>query len=395
MAAPASWIARSIREPQRRSSAAGHRSTGRGNGPRPEHGAEHAADAAQDPRRCDCRRRCRIALAATSMCDEAGLCRALGRGGAPDRVRMIGAWHRPIPAAAAQPPDELAARRRAETPAHVAASTRSPQKAGTERAASISNSTQSSSASASIRRDWSGVSPNPQAPCGPSSIWQRRLPTMQPSKTSAQYGAMPKSVGGRFSRCAAPRPRCNAAEPAVDGCRSCRASMQRGSTHSCTAARSPCCSAPTCRCAPGPTRTSAPRISSASARFCMYKAFAMNLNSNQAADWADLFDDWMSAARCEGPRDPRVLPFHIFRPQRTSGEPVALDQPEERQLFRSRHYRNAAWVDADDRRWAPAEAHARHGREPQIVGNTPLPLGFHWDVKKDNATKIFTPDAVW
>lgn len=130
-------------------------------------------------------------------------------------------------------------------------------------------------------------------------------------------------------------------------------------------------------------------------RFCMYKGFTMNLNSNRASDWADLFDSWMNASRCDSTGDPRVLPFHMFRPQKIEDEPNGLDRPDERKLFRSRHYRNAAWIDADDRRWAPAEPHARHGREPQFVGNSELPLGFHWDVKRSGGTKLYTPDAVW
>lgn len=130
-------------------------------------------------------------------------------------------------------------------------------------------------------------------------------------------------------------------------------------------------------------------------RFCMYKAFTMNLNGNQASDWAGRFHSWMNAPHCDGTGDPRVLPFHMFRPQRIGDEPNALDRLEERQLFRSGHYRNAAWIDADGRRWAAAEPHARHGREPQFVGKTELPLGFHWDVKRGGGTKIYTPTAVW
>lgn len=130
-------------------------------------------------------------------------------------------------------------------------------------------------------------------------------------------------------------------------------------------------------------------------RFCMYKAFTMNLNGNQAFEWADRFDSWMRATRSEGTGDPRVPPFHIFGSQSTSEELNVLDRPDERRLFRHRHYRNAAWIDADDRRWVAAESGARHGREPQFIGGTELPLGFHWDVRKDNAIKVFTPVAVW
>ena len=49
-------------------------------------------------------------------------------------------------------------------------------------------------------------------------------------------------------------------------------------------------------------------------------------------------------------------------------------------------------MDASKRHW---QAGAAHGRDPQFVRNVELPLGFHWDVRKRNGTKIETPMVVW
>ncbi len=130
-------------------------------------------------------------------------------------------------------------------------------------------------------------------------------------------------------------------------------------------------------------------------QFCKYKAFAMSLNDNRAAAWASAFGDWLGATGCDGPRDPRTLPLHIFKMRRPSSQGLELDSAADRQRFRRVHIRDGNLVDADQRRWRTAEPGARHGRDPQFVRNQELPLGFHWDVRKAVGTKIETPMLIW
>lgn len=130
-------------------------------------------------------------------------------------------------------------------------------------------------------------------------------------------------------------------------------------------------------------------------QFCKYKAFAMSVNHNRAAAWASTFGGWLSTTGCDSPRDPRTLPFHIFKMRRPASQDLELDNVADRQRFRRVHIRDGDLVDADQRRWRTAEPGARHGRDPQFVRNQELPLGFHWDVRKATGTKIETPMLIW
>lgn len=137
-------------------------------------------------------------------------------------------------------------------------------------------------------------------------------------------------------------------------------------------------------------------------RFCMYKALTIRLDSRGSSDWPRAFSEWMDVTCCDGIDDPRILPHHMYRPNKTKGtidildhETAPLDQAEERHQFRARHHRDSAWRDDKNRRWAAAKPNAQHGREPQFVRNRELPLGFHWDVRASNPSTIVTPISVW
>ncbi len=130
-------------------------------------------------------------------------------------------------------------------------------------------------------------------------------------------------------------------------------------------------------------------------QFCKYKAFSMSLEDNRAGEWESMFDDWLNTVSCDGPRDPRILPFHIFEAQQRRRRALRLDDASERKRFRELHMRDGELEDASKRRWRAAEPNARHGRDPQFVRNLELPLGFHWDVRKFNGTRIETPMSVW
>ena len=130
-------------------------------------------------------------------------------------------------------------------------------------------------------------------------------------------------------------------------------------------------------------------------RFCKYKAFSMSLKDNRAADWVQRFEAWLAVATCDGPRDPRVLPLHIFKMRRAASLDLELDSAADRKRFRQMHLRGGDLEDDGRRRWRAAEPGARHGRDPQFVGNQELPLGFHWDVRRSTGAKLETPLSIW
>ena len=126
-------------------------------------------------------------------------------------------------------------------------------------------------------------------------------------------------------------------------------------------------------------------------RFCRYKSFARSLRSNEAESWDSAFEDWLAQVECDGPNDPRILPFHIFP---TKGD-YALDEMVERQRFRQEHRSRSAVVDDRKRRWTLAPQGARHGREPQTVRGLQLFDGFHWDVMARRTAVVASSNTMW
>lgn len=124
--------------------------------------------------------------------------------------------------------------------------------------------------------------------------------------------------------------------------------------------------------------------------FCRYKSFYLKFPPEGNAAWTDLFSAWCSATRCEGERDPRCLPLHIFKAQDSN-----LDIPLQRAAFDSIHGSGAERSDADGRRWRLAP-HDFHGQERLCVAGWELRQGFHWDVEPGrNTTTIVTTKEVW
>ena len=127
------------------------------------------------------------------------------------------------------------------------------------------------------------------------------------------------------------------------------------------------------------------------ADFCKYKSYVTSLGSNNAGQWDVGFTGWMSAAGCDGPNDPRILPLHIFA---AKGE-FKLDDHEERKRFRTTHRQRRTLRDKRRRTWSPARPGARHGREPQTVRNLRLDDGFHWDVTTTRSPYVTSSDTIW
>lgn len=126
-------------------------------------------------------------------------------------------------------------------------------------------------------------------------------------------------------------------------------------------------------------------------RFCRYKSFTASLRSNSAARWDSAFGEWLAQVECDGPSDPRILPFHIFAPK---GD-YSLDELAERQRFRQEHRKSLALVDKRKRRWRLARPGARHGREPQMVRAQQLYDGFHWDVTAPGPAVVASANTIW
>jgi len=126
-------------------------------------------------------------------------------------------------------------------------------------------------------------------------------------------------------------------------------------------------------------------------QFCRYKSFAVSLRSDVAAHWESAFESWLANVDCDGPNDPRVLPFHIF----AARQALELDEMAKRQLFRHLHNQGGALVDKRNRRWAPAPPGARHGREPQTVRRLRLGDGFHWDVTTSGTVGVSSASTIW
>ncbi len=126
-------------------------------------------------------------------------------------------------------------------------------------------------------------------------------------------------------------------------------------------------------------------------RYCRYKSFVTSLRSNAAALWGTAFEDWLAQIDCDGPNDPRILPFHIF----TTKGPFELDETAERKRFRQEHHNKSALVDDRKRRWVLASPGARHGREPQTVRDLQLHDGFHWDVTVPRASVVASSHTMW
>lgn len=107
-----------------------------------------------------------------------------------------------------------------------------------------------------------------------------------------------------------------------------------------------------------------------------YKVYFAQFDGSTAPKaYFQQFDDWMDTVHIDTPRDFRVLPLHMFAPQRDwSG----LTPLEDREVFERLHGKPTKLIDQDARSWR--QPNALHGREELVVANYDLPKGFHWDV---------------
>jgi len=131
------------------------------------------------------------------------------------------------------------------------------------------------------------------------------------------------------------------------------------------------------------------------ARFVRYKAFFQPLGRPKVGldvgGFLHDFDVWRSVGACDGERDARCIPLHVFSPSR---EWADLHDAAGVKLFEERHGRPNSRRDNELREWN--SPNALHGLEAMTIAGTRLRSGFHWDVvSSDGAGRLCTSTEVW
>ena len=127
-------------------------------------------------------------------------------------------------------------------------------------------------------------------------------------------------------------------------------------------------------------------------RFVRYKAYVSPLPEDPAdvSGALDVYDAWCGRVECGGGRDPRCLPFHIFK-----SDQMPLGTTEQQQRFDGKYGSGARRRDDDDFVWILDPARF-HGADVLHVAGYELAPGFHWDVSVGRGRKIITtPTERW
>lgn len=125
-------------------------------------------------------------------------------------------------------------------------------------------------------------------------------------------------------------------------------------------------------------------------RYVRYKSFWVRvpLSDPDNKSWVGSFESWQTTVGCDGDRDPRCLPFHVFY-----GDGRGLDELAGRTAFDTRHGGGASRIDDRSAEWK-LNPHDFHGGGPLHIAGFPLRVGCHWDVTATNYT-ISTPRGAW
>ncbi|MEO7193839.1 MAG: hypothetical protein ABIZ05_03320 [Pseudonocardiaceae bacterium] len=129
-------------------------------------------------------------------------------------------------------------------------------------------------------------------------------------------------------------------------------------------------------------------------RFVRYKTFFRRLGREGAKidvpHFLNGFHDWRQNRTCDGERDARCIPLHVFSPSR---EWEDLHNLEGVRIFESIHGRANSRTDYQDRDWNLPSA--LHGQQITVAGAT-LRSGFHWDVVSPrNDGRLYTSTEIW
>jgi hypothetical protein len=125
-------------------------------------------------------------------------------------------------------------------------------------------------------------------------------------------------------------------------------------------------------------------------RYLDYKSCWVRVpNDPENLTWAGIFESWCASVECEDERDPRCLPFHVFK-----GDGVDLRFVERRQAFNDRYGPGALRRDDSSLEWV-LDPRAFHGREVLTIAGCCCRPGFHWDVASTRPWRLATPAGVW
>lgn len=127
-------------------------------------------------------------------------------------------------------------------------------------------------------------------------------------------------------------------------------------------------------------------------QFCRHKAMFHRLRlDREQISWASRFASWATLVECDGQRDPRCLPLHVFETHR--GWSKRLLRHSGRAEFESAHRLGTSLRDQNGFEWCTGPA---HGLDIDIVAGHSLPAGFHWDVEtRGRELELWTPTAGW
>ena len=137
-------------------------------------------------------------------------------------------------------------------------------------------------------------------------------------------------------------------------------------------------------------------------QFVRYKALHRLVDPRAFTDQSaervttDLHDWIAQSGKCEGERDPRCLPFHVFI---ANLELFDLDAPDDRRRFNDSHGAQGSRRDNNGFRWDRPSARDMHGSQSLHVAGCRLIQGFHWDVsissRRNGATEVSNTTEIW
>ena len=131
-------------------------------------------------------------------------------------------------------------------------------------------------------------------------------------------------------------------------------------------------------------------------RLLRYKAFLgrFGVRHDPTKTFAD-FTAWTSSTACDGERDARTLPLHVFSPSRDWPN---LAAPENVASFETVHGPALSRSDDQGRPWAVPKPGAMHGgRGAEYVAGVHVRPAFHWDVSavRGGRRRVTNAREVW
>lgn len=127
-------------------------------------------------------------------------------------------------------------------------------------------------------------------------------------------------------------------------------------------------------------------------QFVRYKGVFVGVNGRSSPDEAmAVIAARLTSLECDGERDPRCLPMHVFDPNHDHAACPLTDAA----LVRARYKGPKIRTDRKNREWGPPKGHP-HGSEELRIRGRLLQQGYHWDVKSaKNTSDLMTTMEIW